>query len=175
MLIRHLLVVATVMGFPAAFSIEAGSKAKQSFRVNVPPRLSVTAPPSEARAELTPDQTQVQMTPQSWGIAANSQAGATVLFTTEQSFHHVSNDAIRRDAELKVVILNQSHASNWTVTQARAATGYQFGQETATVLARSHRPGSAVLGLTVTFLQGDSTSTPPGDYVTTVVGTMTAH
>ncbi len=172
---HHLLLVVGVVFVSASSLIEAGSKARQSYRVQVPPRLSITAPQAEARAELLPDESQVQFAPQLWSIAANGQEGATIQFATEQSFHHLGNDAIRRDASLRVSILNQSHESIWEVTQAQATTSYVLGQEAATVQVRSHRPGSAVLGVTVTFLQGDTPSTPPGDYVTTVVGTLTAN
>jgi hypothetical protein len=172
---RYFMVFVTAVVLTAPFTIDTKTKSKQSFSVHVPPRISISASSVGAEAELQPGQTQVQVAPQAWSISANNQAGATVQFTTEQSFHHVNNDAIRRDADLRVSILNQSYASAWVVTQAQATTAYQSGQESATVQVRSNRPGSAVLGLTVTFLQGDSTSTPPGDYVTTVIGTISAH
>lgn len=172
---RFFMVFVTAMVFTAPYSIDTKAKSKQSFTIHVPPRISITAPSARAEAELLPDQTHVQVAPQTWSIAANSRSGATAQFTTEQSFHHVGNDAIRRDVELRVSILDQNAPAAWTVTQAQATTAYQAGQEAATVQVRSDRPGSAVLGLTVTFLQGDATSTPPGDYVTTVVGTITAN
>ncbi len=172
---RFFMVFVTALVFTAPYSVGPNTKSKQSFTIHVPPRISITAPSAGAEAELLPGQTQVEVAPQAWSIAANSRSGATVQFTTEQSFHLASNDAIRRDAELKVAILNQNTPLVWEVTQAQATTAYQAGQEAATVQVRSSRPGSAVIGLTVGFLDGDSTSTPPGDYVTTVVGTITAN
>ena len=171
----------TLLGLAAALllsipqSVEAETTARQSFRVHVPPRLSISASPAGAQAELLPDQTQVQIAPQAWDISANSQSGATVQFATEQSFHNLVDDSIRRDAQLNVSIISQSSSSAWTVTQAQATTAHQTGHESATVQVRSIKPGSAVLGLTVTFLQGDAVATPGGDYVTTVVGTITGN
>lgn len=172
---RFFMVFVSALVLSAPYSIDTRTRGKQNFTVHVPPRLSITAPSVGAEAELSPGQTQVEMAPQTWSIDANSRSGATVQFTTEHSFRHVTNDAIRRDAELRVSILNQHDPLVWEVTQAQATTAYQAGQEAATVQVRSNRPGSAVLGLTVTFLEGDTTSTPPGDYVTTVVGTITAN
>lgn len=156
-------------------SVEAETTARQSFRVQVPTRMSISAPPTGAHAELTPDQTQVQIAPQAWNIAANSPAGATVQFATEQCFHNLDDDSIRRDAQLNISIISQSASTAWTVTQAESTTVHQSGHESATVQVRSIKPGSAVLGLTVTFLQGDAVATPGGDYVTTVVGTITGN
>lgn len=164
---------AALLGGP--LSVVAETTARQSFRVQVPTRLAITAPPAAAHAELRPDQTQVQIAPQTWEISANSPAGATVLFSTEQSFHHLDDDSIRRDAQLEVSIIRQSSSVAWSVTQAQAATAHQSGHETATVQVHSTQPGSAVLGLTVTFLQGDAATTPGGDYATTVVGTITEN
>ena len=172
-LILRMLLVVGLLGRPAVLPAE--STARQAFFVHVPPRLSIKAPPAGAQAELPPDQTQVQFSPQAWDIAANSPTGATVQFATEQSFHQLVDDSIRRDARLHVSIVSQSHTAAWTVTQAEAVTAYQSGQEAAIVQVRSAKPGSAVLGLTVTFLQGDALSTPGGDYTTTVVGTITAN
>jgi len=172
---RTLLGLAAVVLLSVPLSVEAETTARQSFRVHVTPRLSISAPPAGAHAELLPDQTQVQIAPQAWDIAANSQAGATVQFATEQSFHNLDDDSIRRDAQLQVSITSQSSSAAWTVTQAQATTAYQVGHESATVQVRSIKPGSAVLELTVTFLQGDAVVTPGGDYVTTVVGTITGN
>lgn len=172
---RFFMMFVTTVVLAAPYSVDTRTKGKQNFTVHVPPRLSITAPSTGAEAELLPGQTQVQIAPQTWSIAANSRSGATVQFTTEQCFHHATNDSIRRDADLKVSILNQNDPLVWEVTQAQATTAYQAGQEAATVQVRSNRPGSAVLGLTVTFLEEDAVSTPPGDYVTTVVGTITAN
>jgi len=172
---KIMLVIATAVMLSASLSVEAETKARQGFRVSVPSRMSISAPPVAAQATLQPDQAQVEIVPQPWSITANSRSGATVQFATEQSFHSLSDDSIRRDADLKVSIISQSSSAAWTVTQAQATTAHQIGQEAATVQVRSVRPGSAVLGLTVTFLQGDAVSTPQGDYMTTVVGTISAN
>ena len=171
-IIRLLLVIA-VLSIPCLLPAESTSR--QAFLVHVPPRLSIKAPLLAAQAELAPDQTQVEFSPQAWDIAANSPAGATVQFATEHCFHNLNDPTIRRDAQLKVSIVSQSPSAAWMVTQAQSETEYQLGQEAAAVQVRSMKPGSAVLGLTVTFLNGNGVATPGGDYVTTVVGTITSN
>ena len=168
-----LLLLAAVLIAP--WREEAQTTARQSFLVSVAPRVSIKAPPAGATADLPLDQTQVQFSPQVWNVSANSLSGATVQFATEHSFHNLRDDSIRRDAQLNVSIVSQSPTGAWTVTQSQATTAYQTGHESASVQVRSAHPGSAEIGLTVTFLQGDALSTPGGDYVTTVVGTITAN
>lgn len=159
----------------APLRVEAETTARQRFLVSVPPRVTIQAPPAGANAELPPDQAQVQVSQQVWDISANTQSGATVQFATEQSFHNLDDDSIRRDAQLNVSIVSQSQPGAWTVTHSQAVTDHQVGDESATVQVRSARSGSAEIGLTVTFLQGNALSTPGGDYMTTVVGTITAN
>ena len=172
-LILPLLFATAVLSAP--LRVDAETTAQQRFLVRVPPRLTIQAPPAEAIAHLPPDEAQVQVPQQVWDISSNTSSGATVQFATEQSFHNLDDDSIRRDAQLNVSIVSQSRAGAWTVTQSEDATAHQFGEESASVQVRSALAGSAVIGLTVTFLPGDDLSTPGGDYVTTVVGTITAN
>ena len=172
---RMIRLLSAVAAWTVPLSIYADSTARQSFLVHVPPRISITAPPVAARATLPSHQTQIQFTPQAWDIVANSQAGATVQFVTEHSFHNLDDSSIRRDAQLDLSVMSQSQSGAWTVTQSQAVTAHQIGDEAASVQAHSIKPGSAILGLTVTFLQGDALSTPGGDYLTTVVGTITSN
>ena len=172
---RMIRLLCMIAAWTAPLSVRAESTARQSFLVHVPPRVSITAPPVAARATLLPDQTQVQFTPQAWNIVANSPSGATVQFVTEHSFHNLDDSNIRRDAQLDLWVMSQSQSGAWSVTQSQAVTAHQAGDESASVQVHSVKPGSAVLGLTVTFLQGDALSTPGGDYLTTVVGTITAN
>ncbi len=159
----------------APWRVDAETTARQRFLVSIPPRVTIEAPPAGATADLPPHETQVQVSQQVWDISANSHSGATVQFATEQSFHNLDDDSIRRDAQLNVSIVSQSQPGAWTVTQPQGVTAHQIGEESATVQVRSARSGSAEIGLMVTFLQGDALSTPGGDYVMTVVGTITAN
>ncbi len=172
---RMTRLLSAIAAWAAPLSVYADPTARQSFMVHVPPRISITAPPVAARATLLPDQTQVQFTPQAWDIVANSPSGATVQFVTEHSFHNQDDSSIRRDAQLELQVMSQSQFGAWTVTQSQAVTAHQVGDESATVQVHTIKPGSAVLGLTVTFLQGDELSTPGGDYLMTIVGTITSN
>ncbi len=149
--------------------------ARQAFHVHVPPRLSIKAPPMEAHAVLLPGEAQVALAQQTWNVTSNATSGATVQFSTERCFHHVFDSRIRRDAQLDVKILDESRPGVWVVTQPNSVTHYDSGIEEASVQVVSSNSGTVSLGVTVTFLQGDSYSTPDGDYETTIVGTITAH
>ena len=148
--------------------------AQQQFTVHVPARISITAPDTQMRAELLPEQPHISFEPQSWDVASNSRTGATVQFSTDHCFQNVDDPAIQRDAQLEVSLLHESRPGTWAVTQPKATTSYLENRDSASVQIRSSRPGRATIGLTVTLLQDDALSTPGGDYVTTVIGTITS-
>lgn len=167
--------IAVAVALASPIGVFAERASQQHFRVHVPPRVSIKAPPIRADAVFLHGEAQVQFAQQSWEIAANTSNGATVRFATEHSFHNLNNTGVRRDALLELIILKQSSLGAWNVIKPSAVTRYQFGQETAAVQVRSLKPGAAELGLTVTFLQGDALSTPAGDYEMTVIGMIMAN
>ncbi len=175
MSVRAFLFAAVAVIFASPMGIIAERTSRQHFRVHVPPRASIKAPPGQAEAVFLHGETQVRFNQQSWEVAANSSTGATVRFATEHSFHNLNNTGIRRDALLELSILRHSPIDAWDISRSSAVTRYQIGQENAAVQVRTFKPGAAVLGLTVTFLQGDALSTPAGDYEMTVVGTIMAN
>ena len=167
----------TLAGLAIAGSqlLHAETTARQSFIVNIPKRLTITAPPAAAQAEMDQNAVQVTLPAQLWSVANNAQGGATVQLSTLQSFHNLDDDTIRRDAELEVQILNQSQARAWSVSKPSAMTDHLTGQEEARVELRSTGPGTADISLKVTMRSSADQFTPTGDYVTTVVGTITAN
>ena len=169
------LILTTALLLTGAIGVQADSTAQQRFLVHVPSRVSITAPPARANVILLPGDTQVGCVPQVWKVSAISSSGATVQITTAHSFHHVSDSNLRRDARLDLEILSQSQGGTWSVSRSMAVTQHATGDEAVCVQVSSVNPGTAVLGLTVTFLQGESLSTPTGDYETTVIGMITAH
>lgn len=169
----HILTTALLL--TGAIGVKADRTAQQSFLIHVPSRVSITASPARANAILPPGDTQVRCVPQVWKVSVNSSSGATVQITTMHSFHHVSDSNLRRDARLDLEILSQSQGGTWSASRSMAVTHHASGDEAVCVQVSSVNPGTAVLGLTVTFLQGDSLSTPKGDYETTVIGMITAH
>ncbi len=169
------LVTATAVMLGGFMKVQADRVSRQTFVAHVLPRVSVKSPPRGATSILDPSQVHVQFTQQDWDVTTNSLSGATIQFVTEHSFHNQNHSNIRRDAQLELRILSQSKSGTWTVTQPSGVTNHELGQELATVQVNSISPGFAVVGLTVTFLQGASLSTPDGDYETTVIGTITAN
>lgn len=153
----------------------AETTARQSFLVNIPRRLTIAAPPVAAQAEMDQDAVQVALPSQLWTVASNARDGATVRLSTLQSFHNLADDTIRRDAELEVRIQNQTESGAWSVSTSSATTDHLRGQEEASVELRSTGPGTAEIRLNVTMRSSEDQFTPSGDYVTTVVGTITAN
>ncbi len=88
--------------------LHAETAARQSFIVNIPRRLTITAPPAAAQAEMDQNAVQVTLPAQRWSIASNTRDGATVRLSTLHSFHNLDDATIRRDAELEVQIQSQS-------------------------------------------------------------------
>lgn len=155
--------------------LHAETTARQSFIVNIPRRLTITAPQVAAQAEMEQNAVQVTLPAQRWSIASNTRDGATVRLSTLHSFHHQDDATIRRDAELEVQIQSQSQAGAWSVSKSSATTDHLAGEEEASVELRSTGPGTADIGLKVTMRSSSDQFTPTGDYVTTVVGTITAN
>lgn len=151
------------------------TSARQNFVVRVPARIQIAAPATQVHAESSTNQSGVAFESQSWELSSNMRSGATVQFMTEHYFQHVDHPEIVRDAQLEIMLWHQSSPGAWTVTTGKSATSYQSGIHTATVQARSSRPGRAKIGLTVTFLPDNVMFTPPGEYQTTIVGTITAE
>ncbi len=165
--------IVTTLVLAGSLGVLAESVARRTFVVHVPPRVSIQSPANAPIMILPPSQARVEFAQQDWEMATNSHSGATIQFVTEHSFHNQTD--VRRDAQLELKLLSQSKYGTWKVVRPSDATNHEIGREAATVQVSSISPGSAVVGLTVTFLPGSALSTPSGDYETTVVGTITAN
>ena len=147
----------------------------QTFRVNVPNNISITAP--SALVVLTHDETDNdQAFPgQLWDVRANSILGATVTFSTNQPFVHTADWTFVRNARLDLAISSSSGPANWTVVVASDQTNYTAWDGIATVQAVSNRPGRATFDLAVTFITTQWDTLAAGDYETVVTGTIAAN
>jgi len=148
---------------------------RQSYQVHVPTRASVQAPPVAASARLPEGAGQVRLPEQNWSVASNSQSGATVRLVADHSFQNLEDPSICRDAGMDLRIITQSCSGNWIGTRPRASTDHEAAGGTTFVEAQSSKPGSAAIGLVVTFEQTDSAFTPAGCYELTVTGTIVAN
>jgi hypothetical protein len=146
----------------------------QGFTINVPSRLSITAPASvsENHDGTTADHA---FTAQQWAVKANARHGATVVFSTDQAFTHEEHSDIKRDAKLDLSIASSSGPASWTLAVASDQTDHASSDEVATVQAGSTRPGMADFDLTVTFITDDLETLAEGDYDLTITGTLTAN
>lgn len=147
----------------------------QGFNINVPSRLSITAPSASVSELHDGTAADHAFTTQQWEVKANARNGATVVFATDQAFTHEEHTDIKRDAKLDLSIAASSGSANWAVTVASDQTNYAGSDEIATVQAGSDRPGKADFDLTVTFITDDIETLAEGDYDLTVTGTLTAN
>jgi hypothetical protein len=153
---------------------------QQRFEVYVPPRLSglvnVEGPPSVRIVHDGTDNNQA-FAPQHWDIGSNARRGAQLSLTTLTAFRRNGSVlGVRRDARLNLALLRADSGSNWAVTTPTAQTNYRAGVlgEIATVRAESFGAGDATFDLRVQFITEDSATLPQGDYLLTVVGTISA-
>jgi hypothetical protein len=146
----------------------------QVFTVTVPAVLTVSGPNDVSLTHDKSDANQA-FAAQPWTASSNSGAGATINFSTNQAFTHVSDSSFKRDAKLDLAITSSDAPASWSVTTATDQTNHAGADEVATVQAASTAPGDVALNLTVTFLTSDFSTLLQGDYTTTVTATITAN
>jgi hypothetical protein len=157
--------------------VHAQVEARQVFTVRIPTKLSVTTP--SPTVTVVHDGTALSQvsTTQRWSVRSNARSGATVSFSTDRAFAHMTNPGYKRDARLDLVIPPSQSPANWTVTVGSDHTNYRGAvpDERATVRAVSNRPGAGAFDVTVTFLEDPHEPLEQGEYVLTVVGTITEN
>jgi hypothetical protein len=150
---------------------------RQSYRVRVGPRVSVTAPPAEVTTAYKDNDPDASFAAQRWTVDTNSRSGATVSFSTTQAFTHTTKPQFKRDVAIQLEIPRTGTAAEWKVVIGKDRTCHAAGAtgETATVRATSRRPGQGIFDVTVTFLAEPKEKLESGDYALTLVGTVTAN
>ncbi|MEM6364520.1 MAG: hypothetical protein AAF539_07795 [Planctomycetota bacterium] len=146
----------------------------QTFTVNVPTNISISAPVDLA---LTHDETDAnQSFPiQTWSVIGNTVGGVTVSLAVDQPFTHTVDPTYKRDVQLGLALNSTSGPGTWTISQASDITDYGANDLAATVGAASNGTGSATFDLSVSFITDTYGSFAAGTYETTVVGTVTAN
>ncbi len=148
----------------------------QQFRVNIPVRLSIAAPPTDQiRGYPGTGSANVLFAPQTWRARSNAALGANIILETATAFRHVTTTTSKRNARLDLSLVSSTGPATWTVNTATASTNYAAGNEQARVRMSSNREGGATFRLWVTFITGAPGSLQEGDYTTTVVGTISAN
>ena len=146
----------------------------ETFTVNVPAELTITAP--TATVAITHDTTDANQAfpAQAWAVTQNGSVGANVTFSVSSAF---TNGASKRDVGLALAIGSSDSGSGWTVTTATDQTDYANAtpDETAIVSANATAAGNATFDLTVTFLDTNYSLLTTGAYSTTVTGTISAN
>ena len=175
----------------------------QQFTVSVPKRVSITAPTADqtkvytgadlAAAELVADDT-FTFAPQLWAVKGNVKNGVTVDFEMGPFSNVVSpfdpvgpgtlDDVAAvmafQDGGLSVAVASNTGPATWVLdgTSAVASSNYAAvspASPNAIVSYKSNRVGQADFNVTVAFLATDLNAVVAGDYITTVVGTLTEN
>lgn len=177
MTLRCLIVVVllALLGLIPGDAVRSATDSQQ-FRVNIPVRLSIAAPPTDQiRGYPGSGTANVLFAAQTWQARSNSSLGANVILETATAFRHVTATSSKRNARLDLTLVGSTGLATWTVNTATASTNYAAGNEQARVRLSSNGAGGATFRLLVTFITGAPGSLQEGDYTTTVVGTITAN
>lgn len=177
MTLRRLIVVVllALMAFISGDAVRSATDSQQ-FRVNIPVRLSIIAPPTDQiRGYPGSGSANVLFAPQTWRARSNAALGANVILETATAFRHVTTTSSKRNAHLDLILVGSTGPATWTVNTATDTTNYAAGNEQARVRMSSNGAGAATFRLLVTFVTGAPGSLQEGDYTTTVVGTITAN
>ncbi len=174
----------------------------QQFTVSVPKRVSITAPTAAqtkvytgadlAAAELVGDDT-FSFAPQLWAVKGNVKNGVTVNFemgsfaTVVSPFVPASGPTpavpavmAYQNGGLSVAKASSTGPATWALngTSAVASSNYAAvspASPNAIVSYKSDKVGQADFNVTVAFLATDLNAVVAGDYITTVVGTLTEN
>lgn len=168
-----ILAVLVVFSFEGV-SVFAATTGNQTFTVNVPTSVSITAPTAASINHDETDNLQA-FPPQSWVVKGNAVNGVNVAFSTAQPFTHSSLSTEKRDAKLDLAVGTTSGPAVWTVGVGTDASNYASNDNVAQVTASSNGVGRANLNLTVSFLTGVYGEFAAGAYSTTVTGTVAAN
>lgn len=150
-----------------------GQNADQTYKVVVPQSIAITSP---SAVQLTHDQTDnKQVFPaQAWVVRGNNRNGVDVKLEVATPFVHTQDSSFKVDAEMALSIASTQGAATWSVTKPTDKTNVASNDNDAFVTATSNGVGRANLSLSVTFAAKEWGTYASGEYVTTVVGTVTA-
>ncbi|MFO1064414.1 MAG: hypothetical protein U0892_11175 [Pirellulales bacterium] len=173
-LVVRILAVAVVVGIFSGNTLLAQTTGNQTFTVQVPVSLSITAPTNAVSIQHDETNNLQSFPAQSWTVKGNAVAGVNVTFAAAQPFTNVTDTSVKRNAQLGLAVGSSQGPAAWTVDVASDATDYATNKNTAQVHCSSNGAGRASLNLTVKFVTEEYGLFPAGDYVTTVTGTIAA-
>ena len=175
-MMRHTLAFISVIAIALASS-DAFGQAQDSnvLTVYVPPAMSLRALRPDVNVTHPETPGNIRMTNSLWWATTASSTGSTIRFTSSTPFINQSVPSVRRDVRLTSPRLFGSGSAGWSYNVATDQTDYANGDNDAQVEITGTGPGIALIFLEVVFITGDLPSLAGGDYVTTVVGTITAN
>lgn len=145
------------------------------FCVNVASALSLQPPAGPIKVLHDGGSGDLPLGITQWPCVANGAGGAVVTFSTLTGFVHETILTSMRDVKLTLAIASSDAGAGWSVTTPTDQTDVTaiVPDLQATVQAESNAPGNAVFDLSVTFVTDNLATLSPGEYCTTIVGTIT--
>ena len=111
-----------------------------------------------------------------WFVAVNSSAGASVTFEAAP-FTNSTHNSYQRDVQLRLRRLRNIRGAGWAYDDRVDRTRIANGNNRAVVTMSTTRAGGANVSIRVRFFTGSDPqgTLAAGNYLTTVVGTITAN
>lgn len=171
-----------LMGFAAlAMGVEwaYGASDSQTFTVSIPKRVTITAPTPTVVKILTTSQltgSDVVFATQTWNVKANTRTGVKVDFDT-LPFNNTTHSGYKQNAKLDVALGSITGPAAWTRLSAAgpATTDFTAASPGVRISYSSNRNGNSDFVVSMTFVAPDLSVVMEGDYVTSVVGTVTEN
>jgi len=164
---------AALIGFASSDAM-AQTSGSQTFKVIVPPSLSIVAPTSAVVITHNETDAPQAFPAQVWAVKGNMLNGVNVSFATATPFVHSTNNTFQRNAKLDLALGTVQGTAAWVVGTASDVTNYVGNDGIAQVTASSNGVGRANFNLTVSFITEEYGLFAAGDYLTTVTGTIAA-
>ena len=169
---QFIRILAVVCSFAAS---SVGAQDSTDYTVVVPAAMSLEALRGPAVAVHPLTTANVVLTDSRWRARSSSPTGSTVVFQTDHSFWNQEDPAFKRDAIIRLTQLQGPPQGGWTINVAQDQTNYAGGDEVATVSMSSTAAGMQMVRMEVEFITGDLPSLRTGDYLLTVIGTITQN
>jgi len=143
----------------------AGGAAGPAGWLRVCGAVTVTAPAAASGAASGTSDSPTVVGTDTWVVTSDETAGATLVVSAPR-FAHVTEPGAAADVRLRMWKVS---GSAWTVLTGDATSSAQAAAE---VRASSSGPGNGSFDVEVSFLPGDVSVLPGGDYTTTLTGTI---
>ena len=162
-----------------AFMLASGNangQTSQHYQLNIDPNTVLTCLSADQFQTHPSVEGNLDFFDSEWYMESNSSAGASVTFSAGP-FINEDNPAYMRDSQMRLRRLRNRGAATWAFEDQVERTRYSNGKMNAVVKMSCTSAGRAFVGMRVRFFTETNPTArlPAGNYVTTVVGTISAN